>query len=1859
MNKIPFALGSAAQVAVLAPNADATYANAAGGMSVFAGLVLAKRGKPLSVLHLTKETYLDVLGAAIQPHEGFAFEPIRHVTQALNGGNGYVVRVVPKQTMRIPLLKLVRSSTGGATGSASIDASNSTLSLSPSQLRADGVSMTTIQFTARDSSNNVITNLRNGIGFTATPSSGITLGAISEVANGVYAATMTGTNSGSVIIGVTGVNNQPISGVSASVYFEPAIINFALSEFVATKDSISADLKDSTILTLHARDNNNRPITGIENSLDFNVQGITQTNVTQITTGAPGVYSAVMTGRNAGTAVVSVFQNNVKTQLSKQIELKSVQTVVSRTPDPLNSKLETSSDTSIADNITDTQIVLTVKDGNKQPITKAAGSLHLVITGLTQDYTVTSLVETSVPGEYVATIRSAQVGAAIITAFFQNQLLSGANMTKTIMYGAPSNLVPDANRSLIALTPDKIVGNGSAVSTLTFTALSQGSLPISNLTNVEFHVGNQVFAATNMNDGRYTASYSALNQTGNDQTMDVRVWYSNVEFIGVTAKLLVTVPAVIATADAKLSVLKHAGGVVSIPATGNGTTTITLELRDDKGTLIPDMENSIQFFTTGSSTVSYPTQTSSGSGIYTATVTNAVEENVDITVIFGTQSLTGLTLTIPFVKDDKVISPTLSQLSATAAVAADSAAEVTVTLVAKNSAGAAISGLTLEIADKATTTLTPFLHIGNVTEDASTPGTYTAKVKSDVQGKFDLVIKHSGAVIPGIQTAVEFTADLTNFDETTSDFDIDESYPLVGETMTATLYAHDRFGQALSGLAGLTVVDTKAKGSVTIAPVVDHGNGLYTFAVTAAKGGEFSLSLQANGTDAGMAELSGEVYQPQTLDTTESKIVFGPASAPITGGVEADGTTDVPFAITLMGDDKNAYKPSGKIDLTVSDHSGLTLPGLTADATIPGKFTGIFHSTKAGKITFTVTEGGVATAITGDFTFDVKAGTTPVTPNVGAAPDDSKTTISADKTTAKDDGKDTITLTLVLKKGNSQAADGLAGDLGMKGGKANITITPWTESSTPGTYTATVKGTVDGSLDLIPTYQSTTELTKGKITVEFKSDPVYSSTNSTLGISTAKIQADGTSEAVLTFTAKDQYNQPFTTAVVNFEADKANEVTIDTVAQATGTGVYTAKVKGTANHFSNVKISAKVDGTDSGKTAVGLIADVTVSDNQSHLLNALGGGDLAVLEGQDTTLTFKLADASNTPLSGLADDLEVTLTNGNKAEAVTEVSAGTYSAVLHMTNAGDTHQTIMRKSNSVEVLRTGFPYKVIGKLGTGSTLTKATGLSGNVVVNDPDLTAVARLTLVPNDSSVKYTAAQIKGIEASKPTAKKGVTFTVEKDTTGGDNDFIISTRGTVNGSYILGVSLAGTDIAGLSVPFSVADTADEIDDGSAGGPASRLASFTSNTQALQSRAATPSNRASVANSVRVEATTISVGDDVHLGNDDIMAIYVDDGDASGDRTLSITPHPDEMDTWILTLNQVSNSGDVKVLERSNFTLFPDAIDDMGLPSYLPVMLQNSDSRLRAVVKQDAEFPIAYNGFTDEFFIGGSDGDLSKLQTSDYIDALKVLASSMVNYTAVLSMGCYDSIVLQALAQHSLDVRVDMFCDIKPGVSGTQAISEAQAQGLGSFSHVARYHFPYSSRDPLTRAQVVYGLSGDAFTAKAKGVAMKPDIGGWHFAPAGFTRAVLARSNVTPLPGAASVDREAYVTARINPVTVASDGSVVIDDSLTTWPKNNYLRFQHVNSILNAIARGTYDVCQQMKHEPDGVTREGLEKEIPRFLEKFVASDALVKPRDESQGSEPFVVVVKQVEFDMWDIKIFVCPTGVARRIAVEPILFR
>ncbi|WP_142971369.1 phage tail protein [Enterobacter hormaechei] len=396
------------------------------------------------------------------------------------------------------------------------------------------------------------------------------------------------------------------------------------------------------------------------------------------------------------------------------------------------------------------------------------------------------------------------------------------------------------------------------------------------------------------------------------------------------------------------------------------------------------------------------------------------------------------------------------------------------------------------------------------------------------------------------------------------------------------------------------------------------------------------------------------------------------------------------------------------------------------------------------------------------------------------------------------------------------------------------------------------------------------------------------------------------------------------------------------------------------------------------------------------------------------------------------------------------------------------------------------------------------------------------------------------------------------------------------------------------------------------------------------------------------------------LKDGELAIIYVKDGEASTNRTISLENDGEDSDLQLLTLSETLSDGSVVQLETHQVSFDPEAVNDMAQPAWLQTMLESMSTRLGCVITSDDSDDM-FSGltFSDVAFVGGSDGTFSKITAEEYLKALATLEAAPVNVTAILSLGCYDSTVIAALKDLAEAVRVDFFYDLSGNQMAVAAIAEAKGHGFGGSHQPSRYYFPCSCKDSATGMQVVFGISCDAFVAKAKGVAMVPDVGGWHYSPAGTSRGIIDRQNITKIPNLDSIDLEAFVTARINPVKVAANGDVYIDDALTTLSKKNYLRFQHVSSLMNAIARNFYELAEAIKHEPDGVTQESLTKGMTALLERFYAAGALVKPRDTSQGTEPFVITVTQLEIDLWQVEWAVCPTGTARRIIGKPILMR
>lgn len=395
------------------------------------------------------------------------------------------------------------------------------------------------------------------------------------------------------------------------------------------------------------------------------------------------------------------------------------------------------------------------------------------------------------------------------------------------------------------------------------------------------------------------------------------------------------------------------------------------------------------------------------------------------------------------------------------------------------------------------------------------------------------------------------------------------------------------------------------------------------------------------------------------------------------------------------------------------------------------------------------------------------------------------------------------------------------------------------------------------------------------------------------------------------------------------------------------------------------------------------------------------------------------------------------------------------------------------------------------------------------------------------------------------------------------------------------------------------------------------------------------------------------------LAPEALFAIYPKDGNVSA-RSVEIRPISTKPGSFTLTLTDTDKSGNEYVVEEHEISFDFNAADDMGVPTYIESRLQSSSTSLGITIAAGADFS-AFPGMAKTAFAGGTLGDQSAITPAQYQKAISVLRSSMVGMTAIVGLGIYAPDVIAELGKLAEGRRIDAFADAPPTSSHADALKFMKGMNINNH-RLCMYHFPYSAKDPhFSGARAVWGLSGVAFKAKAAGVAIATgSVGGWHYSPAGQERAIIDRREIQQLPGIGEPNEQEMYKARLNKLGLSGDGLLMIDDAITCRTTEDYLRFQHVSSTMDAICRAFYSLARSLKHQPDGITQEGLERGMKAILDGFVTSKALVPPRNpEEDGEEPYILTVKQLEFDLWEVSWACCVTGVARRILGTPALIR
>ncbi|ELW3333431.1 inverse autotransporter beta domain-containing protein, partial [Salmonella enterica] len=380
-----------------------------------------------------------------------------------------------------------------------------------------------------------------------------------------------------------------------------------------------------------------------------------------------------------------------------------------------------------------------------------------------------------------------------------------------------------------------------------------------------------------------------------------------------------------------------------LPADGKSTQVLTLTLRDENNQAVDmDVKDiSLKNSTLKSATVSALTRKSAG--VYTVTVT----AGTDVETVTLTPSVSGVTLSPAGVTISST-TPDAGQSVFTASpetIAADNTTITTLTLVAKDAQGNALTGLkdSLAFTVKDSGGRTPAS--GIITESAitesSTAGTYTATLKGTTAGQYTVVPEYSGSAMGSLSATVTLTDTLP--DEKTSTIRTDTTTYVAGTDMLITVTLKDKNGTALTGDAGLLTTSTVTVPNATLkSSWKDSGDGSYTATYTAeTMSTDNQATLKLSGwTDSSTSEkyaITLEDEAPASINTQLNAYTFTQTSEE--GTFPTTGFTGATFTI-VPKDGKSATDYTWTSDASwVSVASGVvkfTGTGTGSKVTITG-----------------------------------------------------------------------------------------------------------------------------------------------------------------------------------------------------------------------------------------------------------------------------------------------------------------------------------------------------------------------------------------------------------------------------------------------------------------------------------------------------------------------------------------------------------------------------------------------------------------------------------------------------------------------------------------------------------------------------------------------------------------------------------------------------------------------------------------------------------------------------------------------------------------------------------------------------------
>ena len=404
---------------------------------------------------------------------------------------------------------------------------------------------------------------------------------------------------------------------------------------------------------------------------------------------------------------------------------------------------------------------------------------------------------------------------------------------------------------------------------------------------------------------------------------------------------------------------------------------------------------------------------------------------------------------------------------------------------------------------------------------------------------------------------------------------------------------------------------------------------------------------------------------------------------------------------------------------------------------------------------------------------------------------------------------------------------------------------------------------------------------------------------------------------------------------------------------------------------------------------------------------------------------------------------------------------------------------------------------------------------------------------------------------------------------------------------------------------------------------------------------------------------------DLALGAGALMGFYVKDGDVDAERSFEVTNADTSLGTFDLTVSEKVSDEWAVIATYEDLSVDVDGVDDSGLNAFAETALESRSPYIGCIVSRDITKADIADVAVQEFEGGTTGGEVT---AQNVIDAWTVLQYSNLPFNLGMAAGQYDHTAIRHMNDICDGLMIQFRFDAPPSMNEQEVEAWLVAINLGNSFAASAYHYPYKANDPYQGGKSAWGVSGEATAAKARCFATnssRPDVPGVHYSAGGSTRGFISRSGIEPIHTTGFTSAESKVeikdgsgkiVGRLNPVSMGK----TIDDVLTCYAKKNYLKLEHVVSIYFAMSHEVQEGASALKFEPDGITEDNLNRLCQRIGQKFYDSGALVTPRKpEKDGTEPYIFKISQAEIDLWYIEMSICPTGVFRRGALQPIILQ